>query len=117
MTAAVQREWVLCLGRRTAFERVAPLLCELFVRPRAVAPTAGDACELPVMRADLAEATGLSAVHVDRTLQELRGQGLIELRGKQVVIPASQVLQDAAGFDPNHPRFDRGGRRYDADES
>lgn len=117
VTAAIQREWMLSLGRRTAFERVGHLLCELFVRLRAVALTAGDACELPITQADLAEATGLSAVHMNRTLQELRGQGLIELRGKQLVIPDLQALQDAAGFDPNYLHLDRRGRQYDANES
>ena len=117
VTAAVQREWMLSLGRRTAFERVGHLLCEVFVRLRAVALTAGDACELPITQADLAEATGLSAVHMNRTLQELRGQGLIELRGKQLVIPDLQALQDAAGFDPNYLHLDREGRQHDANES
>lgn len=117
VTAAIQREWMLCLGRRTAFERVAHLLCELFVRLRAVALTVGDACELPITQADLAEATGLSAVHVNRTLQELRGQGLIELRGKQLVIPDLKAVQDAAGFDPDYLHLDREGRQHDANES
>lgn len=117
VTAAVQREWTMCLGRRTAFERVAHLLCELFVRLRAVALTAGDACELPITQADLAEATGLSAVHVNRTLQELRGQGLIELRGKQLVIPDLKALQDVAQFDPNYLHLDREGRQYDANDA
>src|SRR3954449_4784149 len=78
--AAVFREWIMNLGRREAYGRMAHVLCEFYVRLKAVGLTNGPAYELPFTQAELADATGLSAVHVNRTLQELRGEGLITLR-------------------------------------
>ena len=117
VAAAVQREWMLNLGRRTAFERIAHLLCELFLRLRGVGLAHNGACEFPVTQTDLADATGLSAVHANRTLQELRGRGLIVLRDKVLTVPDLRALQDAAGFDPNYLHLDREGRQHDADEA
>lgn len=117
VTAAIQREWTVNLGRRSAFERVAHLLCELFLRLRGVGLAEGDRCELPVTQTELAEATGLTAVYVNRTLQELRGRGLIALRGKELVVPDLQALQDAALFSPNYLHLDREGRQHDANET
>src|SRR5262249_44129774 len=81
VNAAVQREWTMNLGQRTALERMAHLLCEIFFRLRLGGLTSGTSCEFPLTQADLADATGLSKVHVNRTLQELRAEGLIVLKG------------------------------------
>ncbi len=78
--AAVFREWMLGIGRRSAETRIAHVLCEILVRMRAVGLANGHACELPVTQAELGDALGLSTVHVNRSLQELRGKGLITLR-------------------------------------
>jgi CRP-like cAMP-binding protein len=78
--AAIQREWTLSLGQRTAYERVCHLLCELFLRLRAVGLTRGSSCELPITQAKLAEATGLTLVHLNRMLQELRAANLVVLK-------------------------------------
>jgi CRP-like cAMP-binding protein len=114
--AAIQREWSVSLGQRTAFERVAHVLCELFLRLRAVGMTEGTVCEFPITQVDLADATGLSAVHLNRTLQELRAAGLIVLRGKLLNIPDLAALQSAALFTPNYLHLDHEGQRYDANE-
>ena len=98
--AAVFREWIMNLGRREAYGRMAHLLCEFYVRLRAVGLTNGDACELPFTQAELADATGLSAVHVNRTLQELRGEGLITLRAGSLTVLDWDRLQEAGEFDP-----------------
>ncbi len=116
VTTAILREWTMNLGQRSALERMAHLLCELFLRLRAVGLTDGDTCELPVTQAELAEATGLSAVHVNRTLQELRGSGLIVLKGRTLRIPNLDVLQDTALFNPNYLHLDREGRHLDAND-
>ncbi len=76
--AAIHREWIINLGQRTAFERVGHLICELFLRLRAVGLTSGNSCELALTQVDLADAAGLSTVHVNRTLQELRAANLIQ---------------------------------------
>src|SRR4051794_36996575 len=99
---AVFREWILNLGRRDAYGRMAHLLCEFYVRLRAVGLTNGDACEFPITQAELADATGLSNVHVNRTLQELRGEGLITLRAGSLTVLDWDRLQEAGEFDPTY---------------
>jgi CRP-like cAMP-binding protein len=99
---AVTREWLVNVGQRTAFERLAHLICEMFFRLRAVGLTDGEACELPLTQAELADTLGLSTVHVNRTLQDLRGEGLITLRGKNLIIHDLAALQRAAMFSPNY---------------
>ena len=98
--AAVFREWIMNLGRREAYGRMAHLLCEFYVRLRAVGLTNGPAYEFPLTQAELADATGLSAVHVNRTLQELRGEGLITLRNGSLAVLDWERLQEAGEFDP-----------------
>ena len=113
---AVQREWTVNLGQRSAFERVAHLLCELFIRMRAVGGTNGNVCEMPLTQVDMADATGLSAVHANRTLQELRAAGLIVLRDKLLTVPDLGALQEAAMFNPNYLHLDHEGRSLDANQ-
>jgi CRP-like cAMP-binding protein len=108
VTAAIQREWTVNLGQRTAYEHLAHLFCELFLRLRAVGLARGNSCPFPLVQSNLAEATGLSAVHVNRTLQQLRGSGLIELRGRTLTIPDLGRLQSAALFNSNYLHLDEG---------
>ncbi|MBE9603586.1 Crp/Fnr family transcriptional regulator [Acetobacteraceae bacterium H6797] len=105
---AIQREWTVNLGQRSAFERMAHLLCELYIRLRAVGLTKDGGCELPFTQVDLADAMGLSPVHVNRTLQELRGAGLIVLRDKWLEIPDLDAIKNAAMFNPNYLHLERG---------
>lgn len=102
VAAAIQREWTFNVGQRTAFERLAHLLCELFVRMEAIGRTDGTSCEFPLTQVDLADATGLTAVHVNRTLQELRKAGLIELQNKRLTIPDLEALKVAGTFNRNY---------------
>jgi CRP-like cAMP-binding protein len=102
VNAAVSREWVANVGQRTAYERLAHLLCEMFHRLEAVGLTDGDSCEWPLTQGDLADATGLTSVHVNRTLQELRREGLVELHGKRLTIPDLEKLKKAGLFNPNY---------------
>lgn len=97
---AILREWLGNIGRRTASQRIAHLFCELLVRLQAVGLAHGDAYDFPLTQAELADAAGLSTVHVNRTLQELRAAGLITLRGKQLTIVDVERLKAMAGFDP-----------------
>lgn len=112
--ASIQREWTVNLGQRSATERVGHLLCELFLRLRIVGLADGDGCLLPVTQADLADAMGLSTVHINRTLQELRGAGLIVLKGRHLTIPDLPALQTASLFNPNYLHLDHVGRHLDA---
>ncbi len=102
LDAATYREWVVNIGRRSAYQRVAHLLCELATRLRAAGLAKGRGCDLPVTQAELADATGLSAVHVNRTVQALRRDGLIELRGAAFLALDWEGLKRAAGFDPTY---------------
>ena len=112
--ASIQREWTLNIGQRTAYERIAHLLVELFLRLRSVGMTQGDSCDFPLTQTDLADATGLTSVHVNRTLQELRRNGLVVLERKRLTIPELQKLKDAAMFNANYLHLDHEGRYLDA---
>lgn len=97
--ASIWREWVLNVGRRSAHERVAHVLCELVARSLSAGSASDYRCELPVMPAELADATGLTVVHVDRVVRQLRAEGLIEARGRTLAVADWQGLTRAAGFD------------------
>ena len=99
---ATLREWLVNIGCRSALERMAHLFCELLVRLRAVGRATEDSYALPITQADLADTTGLSNVHVNRTLQELRRRGLIELRGRRLTILNLPRLKMMAEFKPNY---------------
>ncbi|MCB8822870.1 Crp/Fnr family transcriptional regulator [Microvirga rosea] len=113
---AIQREWTVNLGQRSAFERMAHLLCELYLRLQGVGLTRENSCEIPVTQAELADATGLTAVHVNRTLQDLRAVGLIALKGKTLTIPNLEALMQASLFNPNYLHLDREGRHLNAND-
>lgn len=99
---ATTREWLVNVGQRTAFERLAHFICEMFYRLRAVDLADEERCELPLTQAELADTLGLSTVHVNRTLQDLRRAGFITLRGKNLVIHDLAALQRAAMFSPSY---------------
>lgn len=102
---ATLREWVVNLGCQPGVKRIAHLFCEVFLRQQRVGRTIGNSCALPLKQADLADATGLSNVHVNRVLQELRGRGLIGLRDRRLIIPDLAALRSFAEFDPGYLHF------------
>jgi CRP-like cAMP-binding protein len=118
---AIAREWTTNLGQREAIERLAHLLCELYLRLRGVGLTNGHAeghsFEVPVTQEQLGDATGLSTVHVNRTLQDMRDAGLIVWRGKTVTIPNLEALKAAALFNANYLHLERDGQALDANET
>ena len=114
VTAAVQREWTLNLGQRSAYERLAHLLVELYLRLKAVGRAEDGRCDFPLTQNDLADATGLTSVHVNRTLQELRRDGLIELERKQLQILDLERMMDVSMFNANYLHLDHEGRHLDA---
>lgn len=99
---SVQREWTTNLGQRNAVERLGSLLCELALRLRDVGLANGDCYDLPLTQTDLADATGLTSVHINRTLQQLRASGLISLSGRVLRIPDFVALQDTSLFTPDY---------------
>jgi CRP-like cAMP-binding protein len=100
--AAVFRQWVVNVGRRQAPARMAHLLCELLVRLRAVELVEDYAFDLPVTQGDLADAMGITNVHVNRVLQDLRRMGLISLHGKTLKVLDWEGLKKVGDFDPTY---------------
>jgi CRP-like cAMP-binding protein len=106
--AAMFREWMIGLGRRSAYQRIAHLLCELQLRLRAVGLAGPNGCDLPITQNEFGDALGLSTVHVNRVLQDLRKDGLIVLRGSALTIPDWDALQSAGEFDPAYLHLKKG---------
>lgn len=109
LDAAIHREWEVSLGRRMAVQRTAHLFCELQVRLGIVGLADESGYALPITQAVLAECLGLTSVHVNRVLRELRERGLVELRGGRVWIQNLAGLQDLGEFDPAYLYLDRRG--------
>lgn len=100
--AAMFRQWLVGLGRRDARGRIAHLLCELLVRLRAVELVEDHRFTLPLTQAELADALGLTTVHVNRVLQDLRKAKLISLNGGSLTVLDWEGLQEAGEFDPTY---------------
>lgn len=107
---ATLREWIVNLGQRDAEERIAHLFCELPLRLQSVGLTTDGGFQLPLTQAELADTVGLSAVHVNRSLQSLRAQNLIEFKGKVLDIPDVHRLRAIAGFRSNYLHLDGAGK-------
>jgi CRP-like cAMP-binding protein len=105
--AGIFREWMVGMGRRSAFERVAHLFCEMYLKLQAVGLAGSYRCPMPVTQVDLADALGLTPVHINRVLQEMRGQSLITLRSSTLVIEAWGELLQVSEFDPAYLHLDR----------
>jgi CRP-like cAMP-binding protein len=103
---AITREWIVNMGQRNALERMAHLFCELLYRFRAVGLNQGLSCTLPLTQVELAETLGLSSVHVNRTLQELRRQKLITLDGGTLTIQDLHALEQLSFFSPEYLHLD-----------
>lgn len=97
---AMLQQLVLSLGRRTALERVAHLMCELHYRFGQVDLLDEGAFKFPVTQAEIGECLGLSTVHVNRTVQEIRRQGLIHMQAGAVLVRDLPRLREMARFDP-----------------
>ena len=98
--AAVFREWILNVGRRPADQRMAHLFCEIIQRFDAAGLGGRGSYELPLTQTELADALGLSAVHVNRVLQEIRGRGLIEFHKSTLSVRDAAGLRQLGGYDP-----------------
>lgn len=99
---AILNEWLVNLGCRSAVERMAHLFCELLVRLQAVGLSRDGAYDLPLRQIELAEIAGLSTVHVNRTLQALRGDGLIEFKSQRLKVLDLDRLKARATFDAGY---------------
>lgn len=107
LDAAIHREWQLSLGRRSAISRMAHLFCELEVRLGIVGLAEDGRYRLDLTQTDIAECLGLTSVHVNRTLRELREQGLVQFRSGGVEIFDLLALRRIAEFDPAYLYLER----------
>lgn len=99
LDASIFREWVINVGRRDSRARIAHLLCELATRLDAIGAGNNGRFDFPITQEQLADATGLTPVHTNRTLQSLRKDGLIELGAKALTIVDWDELREVGDFD------------------
>jgi CRP-like cAMP-binding protein len=102
---AVLRQWIVNVGRRTAYERAAHLIWELFLRMSVVGHATDRAFRLPLTQQELADTLGMSIVHINRTLQRLRTEGIFTLANGYLTIHDPERLQAIAGFNPSYLHF------------
>jgi CRP-like cAMP-binding protein len=102
--ASIQREWTANVGRRDARTRIAHLLCELGIRQEEAGVAQRDNYELPMTQEQLADATGLTAVHVNRVLGSLRSEGIIASRYRHIHVPSWERLASVGDFRTNYLR-------------
>lgn len=100
MENAILASWVVNVGRRDALERMAHLICEIHFRLSLIGAVKQDQFFFPLTQDDLADVLGLTPVHINRKLQQLRQEDLISLRSRQLKILDLRELQQIAGFDP-----------------
>ena len=104
---ATLREWLLNVGQRDALQRLAHLFCELCVRLGVVKLVDDkDGFEMPLTQAELADTTGMTTVHVNRSLQRLRKEGLIVSKDGKLRILDFPRLAEVAGFNANYLHTD-----------
>jgi CRP-like cAMP-binding protein len=99
--ASIFREWTVNVGRRDARARIAHLLCEIALRLKAQGLDFRDS-PLPLTQDQIADATGLTPVHVNRTLRSLGAEGAIQRKGPLVLLPDPEALREVGGFDPRY---------------
>jgi CRP-like cAMP-binding protein len=101
--ASIAREWIANLGQRTAYQRLAHLLCKVGLRLKAVGRVAdGKSFEWLLTQGEVADAMDLSTVHVNRVLKQLRGEELIVMQGNEIRVLDWDRLQEAGEFNPGY---------------
>jgi CRP-like cAMP-binding protein len=105
--ASIFREWVANVGRRNALTRIAHLLCEFSLRMELAGLGEHTCYELPMTQEDLADAVGLTSVHVNRTLKALEQEALIARSHRTVRIEDWHRLADAGDFDATYLHLPR----------
>ena len=96
------RAWITSIGRRSSIERVAHLMCELYLRARNIGHHIDEPLVLPLSQVVLADALGMTTVHINRVIKQLRLAGAMTVSRGSLVINSPEVLVDIAGFDANY---------------
>jgi CRP-like cAMP-binding protein len=98
--SSIYREWMINIGRRTAEQRLGHLVCEMFIRMRAVDLASGDSFPFPVTQTDLADCLGISLVHVNRVIKKLKEDNLLRFDRSSVIVDSWDRLFRFSEFDP-----------------
>ena len=98
--AAVLRERIVSIGQRDGLSRTAHFLCEMSERLRAIGLVSGGTMTMPITQVEIADALGLSPVHMNRMVKELRARGLVTIDGQSVSILDREALARLGDFDP-----------------
>lgn len=114
----ILRAWIVSMGRRSSIERVAHLMCELYIRARNIGLADDDRAELPLTQLVLGDALGLTPIYINRVLARLRKEGIMELKDGILIITNPARLASVAGFDDNylHRRLGQNGSARQADQ-
>lgn len=108
VSSAIKREWIYSLTQRSAIERIAHLICELYLRLASIGAAADQRMPFPLTQTDIAETTGLSPVHVNRMIQQLRRLQLICIDQRELRLLEPQRLAELAHFDPEYLHLSEG---------
>lgn len=106
--SAILRAWIANLGQRDSDARIAHLLCELFERLSRAGLVGNHSFQLPITQQDLSDALGITAVHINRMLQRLRGMNLIHLEHRVLTLLDVEGLRALAGFEPEYLKLRAG---------
>jgi CRP-like cAMP-binding protein len=115
--ASIYREWVVNVGKREGFQRVAHLLCEFGRRLEVAGLATSRGYDLPMTQEQLADATGMSLVHVNRVLKRLSAEHLIKRNRRFISIPDWERLRSVAGFSELYLHLDQVVRESRPDRS
>ena len=110
LDASSTTEWILNIGRRTALARIAHLLCEMAARNEQIGRFTGLSFPFPLTQSHLGDALGLTPVHVNRMLGQLKRAHIVEIANRIVQIHDWNALVSAADFDPGYLHLDHAGR-------
>lgn len=100
--SATHRQWLVAMGRRSSEDHLAHLFCELYLRLETVGLASEHKFRLPITQADVGDAMGISVVHVNRVLRDLREAGLVTWQQGVVTIMDWDGLRRTAEFDPTY---------------
>lgn len=99
---SIMRAWIVSMGRRSSLERVAHLICELYLRARTIGLGDDVQFELPLSQIMLADTLGMTPVHINRVLKGLRQSDVMAIKRGSLIITNPAKLVQIAGFDDNH---------------
>jgi CRP-like cAMP-binding protein len=102
VAAAIQREWTVTVGQRDAYEALAHLICELYLRLRLVGFVEKHACACPMTHADFADAFGITATHAGRMIRKLNASGLATIARRSITVHDLPGLIEIGNFNPNY---------------